>query len=247
MWTKHNFVGYNSGQPFSHSYTSFLSHYQPLYRPRMESVPELLLSSGTRLSRSGERLLSTGIQMHTKCIVMSRTLALPVRSDVPVICCVTGTNLLFLLSLGNGVTDDTAAINRAIQDGGRCGQGCESSTVTPAVIYFPAGTYLITSPIVAMYYSQLVGDPLNVPTIKGAPNFSGIGLIDSDPYLAGGANWYQNQVSNPPIHGRENYLAVLSRGRTTFSDPSETSLSTLVPCLPMPVQVCIGRSPRQPP
>lgn len=46
-----------------------------------------------------------------------------------------------------------------------------------------------------MYYSQLVGDPLNVPTIKGAANFVGMALIDSDPYLAGGANWYQNQVS----------------------------------------------------
>lgn len=92
------------------------------------------------------------------------------------------------------MTDDTAAINRAIQDGGRCGQGCDSSTITPAVVFFPAGTYLISSPIVAMYYSQLVGDPLNVPTIKGSPGFSGIALIDSDPYLAGGANWYTNQV-----------------------------------------------------
>lgn len=105
------------------------------------------------------------------------------------------TNLFFFWSSGNGVADDTAAINRAIQDGGRCGLGCDSSTITPAVIYFPAGTYLVTTPIVAMYYSQLVGDPLNVPTIKGAANFVGMALIDSDPYLAGGANWYQNQVS----------------------------------------------------
>lgn len=120
---------------------------------------------------------------------------LPVRIGVPVMDCAASTNSS--RSPGNGVTDDTAAINRAIQDGGRCGLGCESSTVTPAVIYFPAGTYLVTAPIVAMYYSQLVGDPLNLPTIKGAPNFSGMALIDSDPYLAGGANWYQNQVSNP--------------------------------------------------
>jgi glucan 1,3-beta-glucosidase len=38
-----------------------------------------------------------------------------------------------------GVTDDTAAINAAISSGGRCGQGCDSTTVTPAVIYFPKG------------------------------------------------------------------------------------------------------------
>ncbi|KAI5780044.1 pectate lyase superfamily protein-domain-containing protein [Geopyxis carbonaria] len=94
---------------------------------------------------------------------------------------------------GDGVTDDTAAINAAIQAGGRCGQGCDSSTTTPGVIYFPAGTYIVSSPIVAMYYSQLIGDPTNLPRIKGSPNFSGIALIDSDPYLPGGANWYTNQ------------------------------------------------------
>lgn len=96
-------------------------------------------------------------------------------------------------AVGDGVTDDTTAINAAIQDGGRCGRGCDSSTVTPAVVYFPAGTYLITKPIVAMYYSQLVGDPNNVPTIKGAASFSGMGLIDSDPYESDGSNWYTNQ------------------------------------------------------
>jgi hypothetical protein len=33
-----------------------------------------------------------------------------------------------------------------------------------------------------MYYSQLVGDPLATPIIKGAPNFEGMAIIDSDPY-----------------------------------------------------------------
>lgn len=97
---------------------------------------------------------------------------------------------------GNGVTDDTNAINAAIQDGARCGQGCDSSTIVPAVIYFPAGTYLVSRPIVAMYYSQLVGDPLNWPTIKGAPGFQGIALLDSDPYLPGGANWVNLHIGS---------------------------------------------------
>lgn len=44
---------------------------------------------------------------------------------------------------GDGVTDDTAAINAAITAGNRCGGGsCASSTTTPAVVYFPSGTYL---------------------------------------------------------------------------------------------------------
>jgi glucan 1,3-beta-glucosidase len=45
---------------------------------------------------------------------------------------------------GDGVTDDTAAINAAISSGGRCAPGnCNSTTVTPAVVYFPSGIYMI--------------------------------------------------------------------------------------------------------
>lgn len=40
---------------------------------------------------------------------------------------------------GDGVTDDTNAINAAITDGSRCGQGCASSTLTPALVFFPSG------------------------------------------------------------------------------------------------------------
>ncbi|RPB12591.1 exo-beta-1,3-glucanase [Morchella conica CCBAS932] len=97
---------------------------------------------------------------------------------------------------GDGVTDDTNAINAAIQEGARCmGGTCDSSTVTPAVVYFPPGTYSISSPIIAVYYSQLIGDPTNRPTIKGTANFTGLALIDADPYIPGGygAQWYTNQ------------------------------------------------------
>ena len=43
-------------------------------------------------------------------------------------------------AVGDGSTDDTAAINKAIADGGRCGEGCPSSTTTPAMIFFPPGS-----------------------------------------------------------------------------------------------------------
>ncbi len=59
---------------------------------------------------------------------------------------------------GDGLTDDTAAINAAIAYGSNCGQGCLSSSTKGTLIYFPPGTYLISSPINAYYYSQLVGD-----------------------------------------------------------------------------------------
>lgn len=57
---------------------------------------------------------------------------------------------------GDGVTDDTAAIQRAVTQGNRCGpSACESSTNTPAVVYFPEGTYLISSSIIDYYYTQV--------------------------------------------------------------------------------------------
>ena len=94
---------------------------------------------------------------------------------------------------GDGATDDTDAINAAISSGNRCGQGCDSSTVVPAFVYFPAGTYLVSRPIIPYYFTQLVGDALHVPTILASTGFAGIAVIDSDPYMAGGANWWTNQ------------------------------------------------------
>ncbi|KAL9099475.1 MAG: hypothetical protein Q9163_005026 [Psora crenata] len=94
---------------------------------------------------------------------------------------------------GDGTTDDTAAINSAITDGMRCGRGCDSSTTTPALVYFPPGTYVVSTPIIQYYYTQFVGDAVTLPTIKASPNFQGIAVIDSDPYTDGGVNWYTNQ------------------------------------------------------
>ncbi|KAF9466652.1 exo-beta-1,3-glucanase [Collybia nuda] len=97
---------------------------------------------------------------------------------------------------GDGVTDDTAAINAAIASGGRCGGGgCESSAITVAVIYFPQGTYLVSAPIVALYSSQLIGDARNPPTLLAAAHFDGMAVIDANPYIPGGngAQYYTNQ------------------------------------------------------
>jgi glucan 1,3-beta-glucosidase len=94
---------------------------------------------------------------------------------------------------GDGASDDTVAINAAITDGDRCGNGCDSSTVTPALVYFPPGTYLVSKPIIPYYYTQLVGDAVELPVLKAAGNFEGIAVIDSDPYNDDGSNWYTNQ------------------------------------------------------
>lgn len=81
---------------------------------------------------------------------------------------------------------DTDAINAAVQDGGRCGLDCGSTTVLGAIVYFPPGTYRVSSPIIQYYYTQFIGDPTNKPTILGAQDFKGIALIDTDVYIPGG-------------------------------------------------------------
>ena len=59
---------------------------------------------------------------------------------------------------GDGVTDDTIAINRAVSSGGRCGPDCSSSTTVPAVIYFPPGTYLVSSSLIQYFNTEFLGD-----------------------------------------------------------------------------------------
>ncbi|KAG2360832.1 hypothetical protein BDR07DRAFT_1335179 [Suillus spraguei] len=94
---------------------------------------------------------------------------------------------------GDGVHDDTAAINAAIYTGSRCGNlTCGSSTTTPALVYFPAGTYLVSTPLQAYYYTVMVGDARTPPTLLASANFTGMAVIDADPYT-NNTNWYINQ------------------------------------------------------
>ncbi|KAK3068618.1 hypothetical protein LTR53_013670, partial [Teratosphaeriaceae sp. CCFEE 6253] len=87
---------------------------------------------------------------------------------------------------GDGVTDDTNAINAALADGDRCMVGCNSSTTTPAIIYIPSGNYQVHAPLLMPYYTQFIGDATNLPTIQATANFSGMAVIDADPYGAYG-------------------------------------------------------------
>ncbi|KAJ7722998.1 exo-beta-1,3-glucanase [Mycena maculata] len=118
---------------------------------------------------------------------------------------------------GDGVTDDTAAINAAIIEGNRCGGGCPSSTVTPAVVFVPSGTYLVSRPIIPYYYTQLIGDAKSPPTLLAAANFTGIAVIDADPYIPGGygAQWYMNQ--NNFFRSVRNFVIDVTRVPATLS------------------------------
>ncbi|KAK3987098.1 pectate lyase superfamily protein-domain-containing protein [Cladorrhinum sp. PSN332] len=108
-------------------------------------------------------------------------------------------------AVGDGVHDDTKAINDAISAQGTCAPGvCTGSTRTPALIYFPPGTYLVSDSIVDYYYVQLIGNPCNKPIIKAASNFNPDvpWILDGNQYQSGGAqgwistNVFWRQVAN---------------------------------------------------
>ncbi|KAH7309114.1 LysM domain protein [Stachybotrys elegans] len=96
---------------------------------------------------------------------------------------------------GDGKTDDTVAINKAISDGARCGETCRTSTIAPAVVYFPPGTYLVSGSIIQYYNTQFLGDPLNVPTILAAKSFVGLGVFTSNKYVDDNVGWYLNTAN----------------------------------------------------
>lgn len=50
-------------------------------------------------------------------------------------------------------------------------------SLTPALVYFPAGTYIVSSPIIATYYTQLVGDGYTLPVLKASSGFQGSAVI----------------------------------------------------------------------
>lgn len=80
---------------------------------------------------------------------------------------------------GNGVTDDTAAINRALQQIYLTGT-VETNARARRTLYLPGGTYLITTPIYIPPYTRLVGDGMGSSIIKqSVANQSVVILCDS--------------------------------------------------------------------
>ncbi len=99
---------------------------------------------------------------------------------------------------GDGVTDDTKAIQACIAAQDRCGGDsltCASTSVMPLVIYFPPGNYLVSSNIEIYFQTNLIGDPIDRPRIIAAKSFQGLGVLSSDFYIPGGGGkgWYINQ------------------------------------------------------
>ncbi len=79
----------------------------------------------------------------------------------------------------DGMTDDTAAIQSAISDGGRCSVS-DGASVYPATVYFPPGRYLVSSPILLCPNTEALGSPPDLPVLLAASSFVGLGVITSE-------------------------------------------------------------------
>jgi glucan 1,3-beta-glucosidase len=65
------------------------------------------------------------------------------------------------------------------------------TTGQPAVVYFPAGTYSISSSLQLYVGTVLMGNPLNPPIIKASSNFNGDTMIyGKDPNHDSTINFY---------------------------------------------------------
>ncbi|KAL8370014.1 hypothetical protein RB595_000395 [Gaeumannomyces hyphopodioides] len=92
---------------------------------------------------------------------------------------------------GDGRTDDTMAIRRAILSASSGTQNIEArwpgnAGVRNAVVYLPSGTYLVSGTIPALPATQIIGDATNFPVLKAAPSFVGLGVISTNELNPGG-------------------------------------------------------------
>ncbi|KAJ3499549.1 hypothetical protein NLG97_g251 [Lecanicillium saksenae] len=92
-------------------------------------------------------------------------------------------NVMDYGAVGDGSTDDTRAINKAMgTNSTRCDRGCNGSTIKNAIVYFPPGNYLVSSTLAMPFGTQIIGDANSRPTIVAAPSFVGLGVLSTDEY-----------------------------------------------------------------
>ncbi|KZP30720.1 glycoside hydrolase family 55 protein [Athelia psychrophila] len=98
-------------------------------------------------------------------------------------------------AVGDGVTDDTAAIQKALTDGDACATpSCSGSTLYPKLVYLPPGKYLVSSTLQISMYTQIVGSPISPPTIIASVLFGSSYVLDGYPNT-NGSYWNANAAS----------------------------------------------------
>ncbi|KAL8699754.1 MAG: hypothetical protein Q9201_005821 [Fulgogasparrea decipioides] len=88
---------------------------------------------------------------------------------------------------GDGSTDDTDALQRAINDDGSNGNRYKNEVTTrPAQVFVPGGTYILKKQLDMRLNTILVGDPNDRPVFKASSGFQGSLLINGDDYATYG-------------------------------------------------------------
>lgn len=112
---------------------------------------------------------------------------------------------------GDGSTDDTDAIQNAINDDGSDGSRFWNSLSTrPAEVFLPGGTYVLTKRLDIPLNTILAGDPNDPPIIKASSAFLADTLIDAH--------------QNHPDHGELNFFMAIKNiqiDTTAFNKDSQ--------------------------
>lgn len=115
---------------------------------------------------------------------------------------------------GDGITDDTAAIQRALTRAFSTNQVTFNNNYH-RTINFPAGTYLVTSTINIPPYSRIQGEGKKTTIIKG--RFSGAIAQFADSFGQTGVNYGQTNVSGTTPDTSEYHINDISFLQTTLS------------------------------
>ncbi len=107
-------------------------------------------------------------------------------------------------AIGDGVADDTTAIILALTQGRGDDPAAvypnavfSPSTLRPAFVFFPPGTYRVTQTLPVIYYTQMVGDADDIPVIKFVG--SNTRVLESDSrawYHDASVNNFYKQIRN---------------------------------------------------
>ena len=112
---------------------------------------------------------------------------------------------------GDGITDDTDAIITALTEG-RSDNGApfpsvySCSTQHPAYVYFPNGVYVVTQTLPIVYYTMMIGDENNWPTIK----FISTSKVDTRVLDVAGS-WYPDISQNNFYRQIRNFIIDMTK------------------------------------
>ncbi|KAL8626631.1 hypothetical protein Q9189_007672 [Teloschistes chrysophthalmus] len=94
---------------------------------------------------------------------------------------------------GDGKTDDTAALQDAINSDGNGGNRYKNEVTTrPAQVFVPGGTYILTRKLDMRLNTIVVGDPNDMPVFKASSNFKDTVMIDGNDFATDGASGTTN-------------------------------------------------------